>query len=1350
MNLYTTQRGTIIMTKIKNTKKGMAKKTLSMSLVVAMLATSNVPVWAAEFSDGSDVSVETEAPAAEVFTDDTETTPVVEEEAAPAAKATVTDSTYGYTAEVELKAKGNGWNGSLEAEEPVVKDAAGNTVAYKWTLRRDGLAVSGFQDKTGALNYTNLGHDDYNHTFDLYIEVTLANGKKVGLKSNSITVGAVDITKLTSTGEVTGEHFLDFSGYTGSNAIKYTGEEQKVLPNAHTLYPNIIPKEHTGRIKQDFTNKDFVYTYTGDLVNASKNSEYINVTAVVKKAGTNEADPAYTGSLTGKYQIGKCDLDLTNDVNVELKSGNTDYEYTGEKIVLPSDDVKVKIKDSKNLADSVEDISYAIKKAESATTVSKNSTCVADVNITMDSTKLENFNVTGSLTATDLIKIIKRDWSKISVSVKRSYSVDEIIKGVTLTVNDLKFTDETNKELKFESAAISNIRLDPSVINVTNPVAKTYTKAVVVTANTGYFDNATAPITADLIVTQKGFGNGNFTNTTYLAANEKFAGEGVAVKKDSSKLGRFKIGDVNLTENVDYVIEYANNTQATTDTSKAKLIVKGIGAYEGSQKEFSFDIERAPLKEVKADKEEVAYNPEYTCAADYLKDLKLTVTADNESTPSNTKDVFTLKDTEYTITNLDALKQKPNGDNITFAISVEANKAEEEYTGNYDGSVTTIKQISVCKKSLSSKDVKVTVNPDSYVYTGSQIVPKDVVVTDGDTILVEGIDYKLDDSIKSNDAVDAGTAKVTVVALAGGRYKEGSTATGTFTITPASIEDVKVTYKDAVYNGKRHMDTSAVSLKLGTIDVTKDFDVTFPVSSTANINAGKEAGTLTIKAKSAKAKNYSANTKTAKFEIKPAELTGTVKVYDEAGREITNPNNHFTYDGTAKTFAKVVFTPDEGTVTGSMKLTENDYEIVYADNVYGNTATANTRVAYAFAVAKGNYVGVRTATSSGDYSELNKGVYTTAEGEKVSSVAGRAYFFIDKIAVAAKNVSVSNGVYASGNTVKPDVTIKVDGLTLVEGKDYTLDLSANKDLVNATSTKSLKVTVKFINGCKGSDLTFNWGIDKFNFANADIIVSGTDANPVIKVMNGTTLVDSADYDMAVADGKVTISAKEGSKNYTGTKTVDIKHELEKPAAPMISDVKVVGNKATVILSGESEGASGYDYVISTDRDCITNKDYTSVNKNQVKTNTTFEYVGQNTYYAYCHAWKRDENGKKVFSDWSKAYPFVVSAITPSQPVITSVKVSGSTVTVTYTKASNADGYDVVLGTSTKKVNGETRPVEYGTLVKKNIKGNVVTATFKNVKKGTYYAGLHAFNRTNPTDNKKVFSQWSNVKKVTVK
>ena len=100
-------------------------------------------------------------------------------------------------------------------------------------------------------------------------------------------------------------------------------------------------------------------------------------------------------------------------------------------------------------------------------------------------------------------------------------------------------------------------------------------------------------------------------------------------------------------------------------------------------------------------------------------------------------------------------------------------------------------------------------------------------------------------------------------------------------------------------------------------------------------------------------------------------------------------------------------------------------------------------------------------------------------------------------------------------------------------------------------------------------------------------------------------------------------------------------------------------------------------------------------------------------------------------------------------MITSVKVSGSNVTVTYTKSSSAKGYDVVRGTSAKKVNGELRPVEYGTLVKKNINADTVSVTFRNVKAGTYYAGLHAYNRTS-TDNSKVFSKWSNVKKITVK
>ena len=50
--------------------------------------------------------------------------------------------------------------------------------------------------------------------------------------------------------------------------------------------------------------------------------------------------------------------------------------------------------------------------------------------------------------------------------------------------------------------------------------------------------------------------------------------------------------------------------------------------------------------------------------------------------------------------------------------------------------------------------------------------------------------------------------------------------------------------------------------------------------------------------------------------------------------------------------------------------------------------------------------------------------------------------------------------------------------------------------------------------------------------------------------------------------------KEDIKNAFWPK--DNNPENKKPDALMISSVKVVGNKATVILSGASEGAAGYD------------------------------------------------------------------------------------------------------------------------------------------------------------------------------
>ena len=108
-------------------------------------------------------------------------------------------------------------------------------------------------------------------------------------------------------------------------------------------------------------------------------------------------------------------------------------------------------------------------------------------------------------------------------------------------------------------------------------------------------------------------------------------------------------------------------------------------------------------------------------------------------------------------------------------------------------------------------------------------------------------------------------------------------------------------------------------------------------------------------------------------------------------------------------------------------------------------------------------------------------------------------------------------------------------------------------------------------------------------------------------------------------------------------------------------------------------------------------------------------------------------------------------LAPGTPKIQSVRVNqkAKTITVTYTRCENASGYDIILGSRVERVNGERRPVDYGKRVKKVTKGNTVTVTLRNAKKGTYYMALHAWNRTSG-EGTKVFSPWSDIKKIVIR
>ena len=1239
------------MTKIKNTKKGMAKKTLSMSLVVAMLATSNVPVWAAEFSDGTEAAFTSEAEA-----------PVVEGNTADAPEAQSTGDVWTVKLDKELPtsvAWGNSDSVTGNIKQTGVENTSVTGLKYTWKDIATGLA-------TDAGNAVKV---DTNGKF------TIALPSDKDCVGNSYTLfmwdNNGDWTYTSSAVAVVAKNIKDAGATvklkTGAKT-EYTGKEVKA--DVDVKMPADF--ETTGKYSVD-------YTGTPDLVN--KGSK-VTVTVTVTES------KLYTGTVTTEYPIGQ--KTATTD-DFKLSYINNSYEYTGADIKPATTDIRVQDVNGKTIDGAVKSVTPTASATKEVGSY--------EANAEIDLSKFENYS--GSLTAKvdGKYNVVARDLSKCTVTVKaKPASTDN--KAVTLTRNDLIIKDANGKELSLTDN-------DITVTVPSNAIASgTYTVTIGPKSGT---KSVTGSTTATLTLYGANIADAIDLDATAQAELVKAAYyTGSQITKDTTKfVGHiYKKGTTQYLDQNQYSVEFGTNVNAGIEAGIVRIV--GKNTYAGSVAEYKFNITVAPIKKVEvadAEYKEGATDKDYAPA--------VTITAENGD-----KKTWTLKEgTDYTVKY--AIKDNKNelGGRVVATITYS-----KDAQNNYGVAETAIVESTIVGKTLTSANIQMT--KTSYDYTGKAIVPE-YKVYDGDKLLKEGTDYVVKNTIGGKDVGEA-----TLVIVGAGKYNSKIEATAKFNVVPVSADKVTVTYKNAEYTGSAIEPKLAdIDVKLGDVDVKSQFQIT---GYGENINAGKEAGSLVLTPVKDNKNFTTGTTKNATFDIAQATLAGTIRVYNANGIELTGTQN-FTYDGTEKTFAKVVFTPN---VAGNKKVTSDDYEIQYVNNITGAGG------AEVIVVAKGNY------KANGTVKDLS-----TGKEVEVKNVAAEKPFTIDsKLYFTEKEVTVTDAEYAGPNMVaEPTIVVRDGDKVLVKDKDYTVVLSTVKAGA-APSAVNYAWTVKGKGVYAGSkDVTGAWKIVKKNVANLDIKVDlDAKGEVVLTVMNGNLKVDNKDFTVTLSDDKktATVAATTGNKYYVGSKEVTVGGEVASVEAPMISSVKVVGNKATVVLSGESDGATGYDYVISTDRDCITNKDYDSVNKNQVKTDTTFDYVGQGTYYAYCHAWKRVD-GKKVFSDWSNAYPFAVSAITPSQPTITSVKASGSTVTVTYTKADNADGYDVVLGTSSKKVNGEVRPVEYGKLVKKNVKGNVVTVTFKNVEKGTYYAGLHAYNKTSE-DGKKVFSQWSNVKKVTVK
>lgn len=554
----------------------------------------------------------------------------------------------------------------------------------------------------------------------------------------------------------------------------------------------------------------------------------------------------------------------------------------------------------------------------------------------------------------------------VDYAVKYVNNKDAGIATVTITgIGIYEGTKSTTFNIAPQNIKDATIKVDKATYNGTN---ENKTKVQIVDKNgltlkegtdytLGYSEHANVG-TATVKITAKGNYTGTISKDYEIVPRQITEVEAPVLdaKADLTYTGKAitpKVTVKGLKEGVDFTVSYNNNVNVG---GKAKAVVTGQGNYQGSR-EIEFSILPREIAKFK-----ITDGSTYSYTGKEVK-ADLNVQSDLGA--------ILVLDKDYVV------KSYENNINKgTATVTIEG-------IGNYKG--TASHQFTIESAKIDTFTVEV--NPDEYVYDGTQKRPVVVVKdTDGNK-LQEGVDY----TVSYENNVEIGTATAIVTGI--GNYK--GTASRDYIISAIDINTatVKLSYTTTTYSGSLKTPGVTVTTAEGKV-LVKDKD--YKVAYENNKNAGTAAVVIT-------GMGYYQGSKTEKFNIKKADL----------GKCTVSLNiTEIGYTG-----AEIRPEVTVKTAKGTKLRNGTNYEVIYEGNVNPGTATVTVR-------GVNNYAGSKTLTFK---------ILPSYDLEKCSAKL--------KFTVATYN----------GNAKRPSVTVTTaKGEVLKKGTDYTVEYKNNTKVGTAT------------------------------------------------------------------------------------------------------------------------------------------------------------------------------------------------------------------------------------------------------------------------------------------------------------